>query len=153
MPFGGRAGLAGIMLQLWELGLPWEGEGDLVLLGGGSNVLISDEGVRGVVVLNRARQVRFEERTSSPVVWCESGANLGLVARQSAARGLAGLEWAAGIPGSAGGHLWRRSLRRRHGREFSGGEILHQGLWGLERALQREEVPADRLALSIAAAS
>src|SRR5512140_1308919 len=37
----------------------WEAEAPYVLLGGGSNVLVSDEGVRGIAILNRANAVRF----------------------------------------------------------------------------------------------
>jgi UDP-N-acetylmuramate dehydrogenase len=82
---------------LWSERIPW------LLLGGGSNVLVIDAGVRAVVLINHARQVRFAEEAQPPSVWAESGANFGLVARQAAARGLAGLEWAAGIPGTIGG--------------------------------------------------
>jgi UDP-N-acetylmuramate dehydrogenase len=46
--------LAGTVSRLWELDIPY------VLLGGGSNMLVSDKGVRGVVVLNRAKAVRFD---------------------------------------------------------------------------------------------
>jgi UDP-N-acetylmuramate dehydrogenase len=81
----------------------WRLEISFIILGGGANVLVSDSGVRGVALINRARQVRFDETTTRPTVWVESGANLGAVARQAAAHGLAGLEWAAGIPGTIGG--------------------------------------------------
>jgi UDP-N-acetylmuramate dehydrogenase len=83
--------------------LCWEKDLDFVILGGGSNVLVSDAGVRGLVILNKARRVRFDEDGEVPAVWAESGANFGLLARQTAERGLAGLEWAAGIPGTLGG--------------------------------------------------
>lgn len=83
--------------RLWELGIPFR------VLGGGSNVLVSDLGVREVVILNEARAVRFEARDSGPLVRAESGAAFGAVARRSADRGLAGLEWAAGVPGTVGG--------------------------------------------------
>ncbi|MEX1071503.1 MAG: UDP-N-acetylmuramate dehydrogenase [Anaerolineales bacterium] len=82
---------------LWKLGVPF------VVLGGGSNVLISDDGVREVVLLNQSSQVRFNENPDKPNVWAESGASLGAIARQAAKKGLGGLEWAAGIPGSLGG--------------------------------------------------
>lgn len=91
------ASLIDSVTYLWEQGLPF------FILGGGSNILVSDDGVRGVVVLNRARRIRFEDRAHPPRVRAESGARFGLVARQAAARGLAGLEWAAGIPGTVGG--------------------------------------------------
>jgi UDP-N-acetylmuramate dehydrogenase len=89
--------LAELVTSLWELDLPF------LILGGGSNVLVADAGVPGVVVLNRARRVRFSESGRPPTVRAESGANFGLLVRQAAARGLSGLEWAAGIPGSLGG--------------------------------------------------
>ena len=37
-----------------------------ILLGGGSNVLVSDRGVRGVVIMNRARLVKFESQAEPP---------------------------------------------------------------------------------------
>jgi UDP-N-acetylmuramate dehydrogenase len=69
------------------------------VLGAGANVLVSDAGVRGLVVLNRARSVSF----SAGGVRAESGATLARVARRCVSRGLAGLEWAVGIPGTIGG--------------------------------------------------
>lgn len=82
---------------LWVQDIPF------LVLGGGSNVLVSDAGFRGVVLLNKARQVKFDDNNDPPTVWAASGTNLGVVSRQTAAHGLAGLEWAAGIPGSIGG--------------------------------------------------
>jgi UDP-N-acetylmuramate dehydrogenase len=79
--------------------LAWECQVPCQILGGGSNVLVSDEGVGGLTVLNRARAVAFERLQ----VRVESGASLSTVARQCVARGLAGLEWAATIPGTVGG--------------------------------------------------
>jgi UDP-N-acetylmuramate dehydrogenase len=52
-----------------------------------------------LVILNRARGVRV----SGPQVTAESGATFAAVARQCVARGLTGLEWATGIPGTVGG--------------------------------------------------
>jgi UDP-N-acetylmuramate dehydrogenase len=82
---------------LWRLDAPFR------VLGGGSNVLVSDSGVREVVVLNQAREIRFEGEPLSPTVWAESGASLGTVARRAVEKGLAGLEWAATVPGTVGG--------------------------------------------------
>lgn len=91
------AELAAAAAALWQAGLPF------AILGGGSNVLVSDAGARGVVLVNRARQVRFDLQSDPPGVWAESGANFGALARQAAQHGLSGLEWAAGIPGTLGG--------------------------------------------------
>lgn len=81
----------------------WAEQQPFLILGGGSNVLVSDAGIRGLVVINRAKEVRFESWSKPPAVWAESGANIGSVARQAASRGFSGLEWAAGIPGTLGG--------------------------------------------------
>jgi UDP-N-acetylmuramate dehydrogenase len=70
-----------------------------VVLGSGSNVLVSDAGVRGLVVINRTGAVAFSEDR----VRAESGASFSAVARQCVEQGLAGLEWAIGIPGTVGG--------------------------------------------------
>jgi UDP-N-acetylmuramate dehydrogenase len=129
----------------WQLDLPY------ALLGGGSNVLVSDAGVRGVVILNRARQVRFLEQLDPPQVWAESGANFGMLARQAAERGLAGLEWAAGIPGTLGGAIVGNA--GAHGSDMASNlllaEILHRiHLPGNGQAgeIRREEWPVERLA-------
>jgi UDP-N-acetylmuramate dehydrogenase len=79
----------------WELGLP------LTILGGGSNVLVADAGARGLVVHNRAERVHFE----GVRVVAESGASLTGLVRRCIGRGLAGLEWAVGVPGTVGGAL------------------------------------------------
>jgi len=75
-------------------GVPWR------VLGGGCNVLVADGGVRGLVVINRADRVHIGE---DGVVWAESGASMAALARETVRRGLAGLEWAAGLPGTVGG--------------------------------------------------
>ncbi len=73
------------------------------VLGGGSNILVADEGVRGLVILNKAREVRFRNTGVHVVCMAESGMNLSSLARQCIAKGLGGLEWAVGVPGSVGG--------------------------------------------------
>jgi len=119
--------------------LLWESATPFLILGGGSNALISDRGVRGVVLLNRARAVRFEAEAESPSVWAESGAMLGTIARLAAERGLAGLEWAATVPGTLGGAIVGNA--GAYGGDIAGclmmAEILqHNGLresWRVER--------------------
>jgi UDP-N-acetylmuramate dehydrogenase len=128
---------------LWQWDIPY------TILGGGSNVLVSDAGVRGVVLLNRARSVRFEEQAGSPSVWAESGANFGLIARQAAQRGLSGLEWAAGIPGTLGGAVVGNA--GAHGGDMAGNlelaEILHLDEEAGQEQPRREAWPQARLGL------
>jgi UDP-N-acetylmuramate dehydrogenase len=76
----------------------------LTILGGGSNMLVGDGGIRGVVVkLGRGfRRVEW----NPPCVEAGAAVQLGRVARDAAERGLAGLEYAEGIPGTVGGALF-----------------------------------------------
>jgi UDP-N-acetylmuramate dehydrogenase len=102
-------------------------------------VLISDAGVREVVLLNRAREVRFKLQNEAPLVWAESGVNFGRLARQAANRALGGLEWAAGIPGTVGGAVVGNA--GAHGGDMAGNlvvaEILQRTgeheMWSVER--------------------
>jgi UDP-N-acetylmuramate dehydrogenase len=79
--------------------IAWDHDLQLFVLGGGSNILVSDAGVRGLVVANRARGIEFE----AVRVRAESGVNLSTLARRCIGEGLAGLEWAIGVPGTVGG--------------------------------------------------
>lgn len=114
--------LAEMCSSLWEMNVPFQ------ILGSGSNVLVSDDGVDKAIVVNRARAVRIDVHTDPPTVWAESGANLGGVARQVALRGLSGLEWAATVPGTVGGAVYGNA--GAHGGDMNANlvvaEILHR---------------------------
>jgi UDP-N-acetylmuramate dehydrogenase len=84
----------------------WEDEIPFFILGSGSNVLVSDRGIKQVVVLNHARKITFLEEAAAVQVIAESGVNFGALARNAASRGLAGLEWASAIPGTVGGAVY-----------------------------------------------
>ena len=82
------------------------------ILGGGSNILIADAGIRGLVIYNRCRQVRVDEAPccvfpldDRPFLFAESGAAMAGAARTSIAAGLTGLEWAVSVPGTVGGAI------------------------------------------------
>ena len=70
-------------------------------IGWGSNVLPADAGVPGLVVLNRTRTLLVGEDE----IEADSGASFGDLFVKAAQHGLAGLEYAVGIPGSVGGAL------------------------------------------------
>jgi len=79
-----------------------------LLLGGGSNLLVSDSGFRGLVICNRCTAVRppAEQREGEPITMlAETGIGLPALARQMAAQGWGGLAWAEGIPGTLGGAI------------------------------------------------
>jgi UDP-N-acetylmuramate dehydrogenase len=92
--------LADTMRFLWSEHIPCR------VIGGGSNILISDDGYHGVLVINKSSDYRIEDSGSEVVVFAESGVNLGSLARKTALDGWTGLEWAAGIPGSVGGAIY-----------------------------------------------
>lgn len=77
---------------------------DFYLLGNGSNVLVSDRGVRGVV-LHLSREygkIVLEEQSQTRLV-CQAGATLAAIAHKAYEYSLTGFEFAAGIPGTLGG--------------------------------------------------
>ncbi|MBK6561641.1 UDP-N-acetylmuramate dehydrogenase [Candidatus Amarobacter glycogenicus] len=69
------------------------------VLGSGSNILVADAGIRGLVLDNRARGEAHDDL----VVRIESGASFAAFARKMCRTGLEGLTWAVGIPGTIGG--------------------------------------------------
>lgn len=78
-------------------GTPWR------VLGNGSNLLVRDEGVRGLVL--RVRRTLDRIHVDGATIVAGAGASFPAVANAAAARGLAGLEFAAGIPGTVGGAI------------------------------------------------
>ncbi len=77
---------------------------EIFVLGNGSNVLVSDAGVRGLVIDNHADAVQTTLGASQELlrVTADSGAALPGLANRLARQGWRGLEWAIGIPGTVG---------------------------------------------------
>lgn len=74
----------------------------ITLLGAGSNLLVSDRGLPGLVICTRhLRHTHFDPETGQ--VTAAAGEPLVRLAWQAAERGWEGLEWAVGIPGTVGG--------------------------------------------------
>ena len=69
------------------------------VLGGGSNLLVSDKGFKGLVLKIENRKLKI----GNPVVYAAAGVNLPRLVRETTKRGLGGLEWAGGLPGTVGG--------------------------------------------------
>jgi len=80
-----------------EAGVP------LIALGGGSNVLVSDAGVRGIVVRVHGGEVRALDAS---VVRADAGVTINGLVRWTIGRGIAGLEAWAGTPGTVGGAVF-----------------------------------------------
>ena len=106
MRVGGPADLFATTYNLFELrglvrfartrGLPY------FILGRGSDLVISDAGMRGLVIHNRAQQHRFE---GSRFV-ADSGLPMARAATLGRTAGLSGLEFGLAIPGTVGGAVW-----------------------------------------------
>ena len=76
-------------------------------VGNGTNLIVRDDGFRGVIVSTKAlRNLRLERRGDDrAAIRAEAGASLAEVVALSAREGLAGMEFCAGIPGSVGGGI------------------------------------------------
>ncbi len=102
---GGRAALfaePATAVELARLGEAVRASGVAVLvLGKGSNMLVSDRGFPGLCI--RLAESFASIEISGPTLRAGGAAAYPVVARRSAAAGLSGMEWAVGIPGSVGG--------------------------------------------------
>lgn len=78
----------------------------VTVVGGGSNLLVSDQGIRGLVVVTThlTSEMRSEKGPDNTIlVWADAGERLSAVCGYTVTRGLTGLEFCAGIPGTMGG--------------------------------------------------
>lgn len=96
---------------MWELDVPY------YILGSGSNLLISDNGYDGVILHNRAHNIKVNTKVDPPTVTAESGAGLGQLAQLASRRGVGGFEWANSIPGTLGGAVYGNA--GAHGSDIS----------------------------------
>jgi UDP-N-acetylmuramate dehydrogenase len=92
---GTVAGLAACVRVAHEAGV------QPVFIGAGTNVLVRDGGIRGVVIKVGPRLARVT--VDGTHITAEAGARLATLCRESVSHGLSGLEFAAGIPGCVGG--------------------------------------------------
>ena len=108
-----RAELQSLLAVLAKLGVCWR------VIGRGSNLLVADAGYDGVMVMLGRKFAAIEqlagEKDGKSLVQVEAGCSLMKLVNWCAAQGLAGLEFAAGIPGSVGGAV-----------------VMNAGAWGRE---------------------
>ena len=90
-----RTEIAEILALCKAYGIPW------LVIGNGSNLLVGDKGISGLVIELGRETSKME--TEGSVVKAEAGAMLSAVARFAAEHGLTGMEFASGIPGTIGG--------------------------------------------------
>ncbi len=90
--------LVGAVEKAREHGLP------VTVLGGGTNVLVLDGGIRGLTIRLAKALTNVEVKGTS--VTADAGVLYPVLANTTASRGLAGLEFATGIPGTVGGAVY-----------------------------------------------
>ncbi len=89
--------LVDVVMHAWAQNLP------VTVLGSAANVLIADSGLRGLVVVNRISEILSGDWHDGRVLSATAGVPLTHLARRCQALGLAGMEWAIGVPGTVGG--------------------------------------------------
>jgi len=77
-------------------GVPW------FVLGNGSDLVVADAGIRGLVIRNRARAVSVE----GEALRADGGAAMAMLVKRCISDGLTGLEFGISIPGTLGGAVW-----------------------------------------------
>lgn len=103
---GSRDELLAALRLARDAASPW------LVLGNGSDLVVADAGVRGLVIRNRARSLKID----GPRLEADAGAPMALLVRRCTAEGLAGLEFGTSIPGTLGGAVWANA--GAHGREM-----------------------------------
>ena len=106
------------------------------MLGKGSDIVVADAGIRGIVVRARLDGVQVDGTR----LRAEAGASMTALAKRCAREGLAGFDWAISIPGSFGGAVWANA--GAHGGEMA--QVLREvEIWdprdGMRRTLAAGE--------------
>ena len=79
---------------------------DVTIVGNGSNLLVKDNGIRGIVIKLDFKNIEIQKLDDNQVrVRAEAGASLGMLAQKLVNENISGFEFAAAIPGSIGGAI------------------------------------------------
>lgn len=98
------------------LKLAKEKEIPFYLLGNGSNVLVKDKGIRGIVIQLNNKNYSIQQENEKYIVTAEAGLKLAVLAQKLLQNGITGFEFASGIPGTIGGAI--RMNAGAYGLEF-----------------------------------
>ena len=104
--------LVGVLRLARDAGVP------AFLLGKGSDIVVADAGIRGMVVRVRADAATIDGTTLT----ADAGASMTALAKRCAAEGVAGFDWAISIPGTVGGAVWANA--GAHGGEMA--QVVHE---------------------------
>lgn len=111
------------------------------IIGNGSNLLVGDKGIRGVVIVMTKRMGTVV--CQGETITAGAGCTLGQIAAKAAAEGLTGMEFAAGIPGTVGGAVVMNA-------GAYGGEMkdIVKSVLVLKESGEQKELQAEELELS-----
>ena len=90
------------LLQVLELARTWQVP--VTVIGNGTNLLVRDKGIRGLII--KLGNAIKEWQVESSRITFSSGLSLAMAAHVALDAGLTGMEFAAGIPGSVGGAIY-----------------------------------------------
>lgn len=88
----------------------------LTVIGNGSNLLVSDRGIKGIVLKIEIKKLEFQEDKGKINIVVGSGEKLGIIAQKFLNQEIEGFEFASGIPGTIGGAI--RMNAGAHGKEM-----------------------------------
>ncbi|HLC94197.1 MAG TPA: UDP-N-acetylmuramate dehydrogenase [Patescibacteria group bacterium] len=118
-----------------------------IILGGASNVVVSDAGVKGLVVKNLYIHQKIVKQDSKTVLICvSSGYPATKFAKETAEKGYAGLEYHTGLPGTVGGAIYMNSKwycdpANRKNVSYFGDNLLYADIFnekGVKRRVYRD---------------
>ena len=75
----------------------------ITIIGNGSNILVTDRGIKGIVLKIEIKKLEIEQKDDKFVIKVGSGNKIGEIAQKLAIQEITGLEFAYGIPGTVGG--------------------------------------------------
>ena len=93
-----------------------ENDVKLTIIGNGSNILVSDDGIKGIVVKIEIDNLEIDIQDKKALITVGSGVKLGLLAQKCLKQEITGFEFASGIPGTIGGAI--RMNAGAHGSEM-----------------------------------
>lgn len=112
----------------------------LTIMGNGSNVLVKDKGIRGIVLAIDTNKYEIEIQEDNILVTCDAGVKLGALASKLLQEEIAGFEFASGIPGTIGGAIYMNA--GAHGSEMKDivKTVSYMDLDGNIKTLSKEEM-------------
>lgn len=88
----------------------------LNIIGNGSNLLVKDNGIRGITMQIDINEINIIEEKESVMIKVGTGVKIGMLSMMLAKKGISGIEFASGIPGTIGGAI--RMNAGAYGKEF-----------------------------------